>query len=195
MIPFFSEDVVHLEGMDKIVSGMIRQVALWKHAVFKTGAGDFRVGEVDEILRGFESMHCELIANAIEYNFGPSRTPNQLLASNQENFQGSTGMTSEADTKLKSDDQGATPPANLTPQASRATDSNLESETKFSRTKMGLRELLSRFDISEEMYVKLARIVGCNYRTSAERVQAVQQKLSEWKNAGTLRALKCPDGC
>ncbi|GAB5367250.1 hypothetical protein AAMO2058_001213900 [Amorphochlora amoebiformis] len=84
----------------------------------------------------------------------------------------------------------------LTPQASRANESKMGSETKcnpqgapevkFNRIVLGLREMLSRFTVSEEMYVELANIVGRDYRTTGERVQAVQEKLSQWKNAGAL---------
>mmetsp|Transcript_27866 Transcript_27866/g.44328 ORF Transcript_27866/g.44328 Transcript_27866/m.44328 type:complete len:125 (-) Transcript_27866:86-460(-) len=108
-------------------------------------------------------------------------------------------------------DQKATPPprptprnqhiqrqaARLTPEASRR---NLESkfaenkcnpqavpEMKIKRIVQGLREMLSRFTVSEEMYVELAIIVGGDYRTTGERIQAVQQKLSQWKDAGMMR--------
>ncbi|GAB5355127.1 hypothetical protein AAMO2058_000179400 [Amorphochlora amoebiformis] len=60
-------------------------------------------------------------------------------------------------------------------------------DIKINRIIRGLREMLSRFTISEEMYVELAIIVGRDYRTNGERVQVVQRKLSQWRNAGTLR--------
>ncbi|GAB5355123.1 hypothetical protein AAMO2058_000179000 [Amorphochlora amoebiformis] len=80
-----------------------------------------------------------------------------------------------------------------TPQAARVSESKLGSETKINpdakinRIIRGLREMLARFTVSEEMYVDLAVIVGREYRTTAERVQTVQRKLSQWKDAGTLR--------
>ncbi|GAB5355121.1 hypothetical protein AAMO2058_000178800 [Amorphochlora amoebiformis] len=85
-----------------------------------------------------------------------------------------------------------------TPQAARVSESKLGSEAEVNREAnrnriiRGLREMLSRFTISEEMYVDLAVIVGREYRTSEDRVQAVKQKLSEWKEAGKLRLRVLP---
>ncbi|GAB5355128.1 hypothetical protein AAMO2058_000179500 [Amorphochlora amoebiformis] len=80
----------------------------------------------------------------------------------------------------------------LTSKAARPNEAKVDLGTKVpdiktNRIIRGLREMLSRFTISEEMYVELATIVGGYYRTNGERVQAVQRKFSQWKDAGTLR--------
>ncbi|GAB5360887.1 hypothetical protein AAMO2058_000666200 [Amorphochlora amoebiformis] len=67
------------------------------------------------------------------------------------------------------------------------TKSDSESEIKRTRIVVGLKEMLSRFTVSENMYVELAGVVERDYPTNRERVEAVQRILSEWKEAGVLR--------
>eukprot|EP00954_Amorphochlora_amoebiformis_P018756 1328218-Amorphochlora_amoeboformis.AAC.1 len=52
---------------------------------------------------------------------------------------------------------------------------------------VGLREMLYRFTVSENMYVELAAVVERDYPTNRDRVEAVQRILSQWKQAGVLR--------
>ncbi|GAB5355124.1 hypothetical protein AAMO2058_000179100 [Amorphochlora amoebiformis] len=139
----------------------------------------------------------------------PSRSnpmSNQSNADNQRNFQGSI-TASDIEAKEDNDERVSLPretfhstaPRNqpnrqdrsthLNPYDTRARESKLGSETKvktqvvpemkLNRIILGLREMLSRFTISDGMYVELAIIVRRDYRTNGERVQAVQQKLSQ----------------
>ncbi|GAB5358844.1 hypothetical protein AAMO2058_000493900 [Amorphochlora amoebiformis] len=69
------------------------------------------------------------------------------------------------------------------------TKSEPEGETKMNRIIVGLREMLYRFTVSENMYVELAAVVERDYPTNRDRVEAVQRILSQWKQAGVLRLL------
>ncbi|GAB5365628.1 hypothetical protein AAMO2058_001074300 [Amorphochlora amoebiformis] len=60
-------------------------------------------------------------------------------------------------------------------------------DVKINSIIVGLKKMLCRFTISETMYLELAVIVGRSYPTDRERVEAVQQKLSVWKELGILR--------
>ncbi|GAB5365626.1 hypothetical protein AAMO2058_001074100 [Amorphochlora amoebiformis] len=80
------------------------------------------------------------------------------------------------------------PPANETKVSGSGSRSDLQGvDVKINRIIVGLREMLCRFTISEEMYLELAVIVRHNYPTNRERVEAVQRKLSLWKESGILR--------
>eukprot|EP00954_Amorphochlora_amoebiformis_P021104 1344115-Amorphochlora_amoeboformis.AAC.1 len=50
-----------------------------------------------------------------------------------------------------------------------------------------LRSMLLRFTVTEEMYLELAGIIGRDYKTNEDRVQAVQRTISTWKQDGLLR--------
>ncbi|GAB5360891.1 hypothetical protein AAMO2058_000666600 [Amorphochlora amoebiformis] len=67
------------------------------------------------------------------------------------------------------------------------TKSEPQRETKMNRIIVGLREMLCRFTVSENMYVELAGVVERDYPTNRDRVDAVQRILSRWKEAGVLR--------
>eukprot|EP00954_Amorphochlora_amoebiformis_P030514 1394794-Amorphochlora_amoeboformis.AAC.1 len=64
-------------------------------------------------------------------------------------------------------------------------------ETKLNRTIQGLEQMLERFTVTREMYVELAVIISREYKTKDLQIQAVQQKLSQWKDDGSLK-LRAP---
>eukprot|EP00954_Amorphochlora_amoebiformis_P030503 1394775-Amorphochlora_amoeboformis.AAC.1 len=58
---------------------------------------------------------------------------------------------------------------------------------------LGLRSMLLRFTMTEDMYVKLAGTIVHDYKTNKERVQAVRSVISNWKQDGLLK-LRFPCG-
>ncbi|GAB5357983.1 hypothetical protein AAMO2058_000420400 [Amorphochlora amoebiformis] len=65
------------------------------------------------------------------------------------------------------------------------------SEVKIGRTISALKQMLQCFTVTREMMVELSVIIEREYQTSDDRVRAVQQKLSQWKQDGLLR-LRAP---
>ncbi|GAB5364244.1 hypothetical protein AAMO2058_000953000 [Amorphochlora amoebiformis] len=65
------------------------------------------------------------------------------------------------------------------------------SEAKIDRIIGGLQQMLPRFTVTKEMYVELAMIISSEYETKNEQLHAVEQKLSQWKEDGSLR-LRAP---
>ncbi|GAB5372294.1 hypothetical protein AAMO2058_001652700 [Amorphochlora amoebiformis] len=50
-----------------------------------------------------------------------------------------------------------------------------------------LQQILFPYTVTRDMYLRLAVIVAKEYRTSEDRVDAVRQKLQQWKSNGSLR--------
>eukprot|EP00954_Amorphochlora_amoebiformis_P010046 786591-Amorphochlora_amoeboformis.AAC.2 len=47
--------------------------------------------------------------------------------------------------------------------------------------------MLVRFTMTDTMYTELAIVVEAKYQTNEERVEAVREKLSGWRENGTLK--------
>ncbi|GAB5372291.1 hypothetical protein AAMO2058_001652500 [Amorphochlora amoebiformis] len=59
-------------------------------------------------------------------------------------------------------------------------------DVRVKRIILGLRSMLLRFTMTEDMYVKLAGTIVHDYKTNKERVQAVRRVISNWKQDGLL---------
>ncbi|GAB5358843.1 hypothetical protein AAMO2058_000493800 [Amorphochlora amoebiformis] len=117
------------------------------------------------------------------------RTRNPRTTNSQTTLQATEPQTTEPQTKnfQTTNPQAVRSTGNEAKLGGLETKSEPEGETKMNRIIVGLREMLYRFTVSENMYVELAAVVERDYPTNRDRVEAVQRILSQWKQAGVLR--------